>query len=49
MTSRQPPAMAPLAWPSVIRTKVLTRPEPRLRATSSWPGSALRKLAATGR
>ena len=31
--------MAPLAWPSVILTKVLTRPDPRLRATSSWPGS----------
>ena len=41
--------MAPRAWPSVIRTNVRTRPEPRLRATSSWPGSAPRRLAATGR
>ncbi len=48
-TSRQPPRMAPRAWPRVIRTKVRTRLEPRLRATSSCPGSALRRLAATGR
>ena len=48
-TSRQPPRMALRAWPSVIRTNVRTRLTPRLRATSSWPGSALRRLAATGR
>ena len=48
-TSRQPPRIAPRAWRTVIRKKVLTRPVPRLRATSSWPGSAARKLAAAGR
>ena len=48
-TSRQPPRIAPRAWRTVIRMKVLTRPVPRLRATSSWPGSAARKLAAAGR
>ena len=41
--------MAPRAWATVTRRKVATRPSPRLRAVSSWPGSALRRLAATGR
>jgi hypothetical protein len=41
--------MAPRAWPSVIRQNTRSREVPRLRATSSWPGSADRRLAATGR
>ena len=41
--------MATLAWPTVTRQKTFSRLAPRLRATSSWAGSALRRLAATGR
>ena len=43
-TSRQPPRIARRAWTRVTRQKVARRPRPRLRATSSWAGSALRKL-----
>ena len=39
----------PRACPTVIRKKVRSREVPRLRATSSWTGSADRRLAATGR
>ncbi len=48
-TSRQPPRIAPRAWARVMRKNVRTGPTPRLRATSSWPGSAARRLAATGK
>ncbi len=48
-TRTEPPRMASRAWPTVTFQKVATRPSPRLRATSSWAGSALRMFAATGR
>ncbi len=41
--------MARRACPTVTVQNVLIRPSPRLRATSSWAGSAPRRLAATGR
>ena len=41
--------MARRACPTVTVQNVLTRPSPRLRATSSCAGSAPRRLAATGR
>jgi hypothetical protein len=49
ITSTQPPRMATRACPIVTRQKVFSRPAPRLRDTSSCAGSALRRLAATGR
>ena len=48
-TSTAPPRMASLAWPTVTFQNVRSRPSPRLRATSSCAGSALRRFAATGR
>ena len=41
--------MARRACPRVTRKKVATLPTPKLRAISSWPGSAPRRLAATVR
>ena len=48
-TSTAPPRMASRACPTVTFQNVRRRPSPRLRATSSWAGSALRRFAATGR